>query len=71
MPKSALSQNIRTPRPAYIDGGMAAMLLQGAIGGILAATLYFTGFVRAMKNWFSGEPAKKTPSDPSKEDTGV
>lgn len=61
----------RRPQLAYIDGGMAAMLLQGAIGGILAATLYFTGFVRAIKNWFGGEPAKKTPSDQDNEDTGV
>ena len=48
----------RLPQSAYIDGGLAAMLLQGAIGGVLAAMFYLRGYLRNIKAWFTGGTAK-------------
>ncbi len=45
------------PAPAYIDGGLAAMLLQGAIGGVLAAALYIKVYWQNIKARFSGTKA--------------
>lgn len=42
------------PAAAYIDGGLAAMLLQGAIGGVLAAALYIKVYWQNIKARFSG-----------------
>jgi hypothetical protein len=52
MPKSALNQNFRRPRPAYIDGGLAAILLQGAAGAVLAGLLYLKIYWQKVKSFF-------------------
>lgn len=44
----------RRPPLAYIDGGLAAMLLQGAIGGVLAAALYIKVYWQNIKARFTG-----------------
>jgi hypothetical protein len=50
------------PASAYIDGGLAAMLLQGAIGGVLAAALYIKVYWQNIKARFSG--SKESPVKP-------
>ena len=50
------------PAIAYIDGGLAAILLQGAIGGVLAAALYVKVYWQNIKARFSG--TKGTPAEP-------
>lgn len=54
----------RLPQPAYIDGGLAAMLLQGAIGGVLAAMFYLRGYLRNIKTWFTGGAVKTSAVAP-------
>jgi len=55
----------RRPAPAYIDGGLAAMLLQGAIGGVLAAALYIKIYWQNIKARFTG--SKGAPVEPEEE----
>jgi hypothetical protein len=55
----------RRPAIAYIDGGLAAMLLQGAIGGILAAALYIKVYWQNIKARFTG--SKDTAVKPEEE----
>lgn len=45
----------RSPKPAYIFGGLEAIVLQGLIGGILGGMLVLKGYWRQVKAWFSGE----------------
>lgn len=61
----------RLPQPAYIDGGLAAMLLQGAIGGVLAAMFYLRGYLRNIKAWFTGGAAKKESPAPDSQEPGA
>lgn len=52
-----------TPKPAYIDGGLAAILIQGAMGAVLAALLYIKIYWHKLKSFFSKAPASDAPKD--------
>jgi hypothetical protein len=45
------------PQPAYIDGGLAAMALQGGIALVLAAALSIKVYWQNIKARFSGTKA--------------
>ena len=51
------------PAPAYIDGGLAAMVLQSAIGGVLAAALYVKVYWQNIKARFSGSKGSPVEQD--------
>ncbi len=71
MPGTSQNTKHAAPRLAYIDGGMAAFIFQGAIGAVLAGLLYVKIYWRSLKAWFSGDKAKSPAIDSSKEDTGA
>lgn len=58
--------NINLPKMAYIDGGLAAILLQGAVGAGLAALLYLKIYWQKVKSFFTrggSEAGSGTPDD--------
>jgi hypothetical protein len=51
----------RRPQPAYIFGGLEALILQGLIGGILGGLFVLKGYWRRVKAFFSGTSEEHTP----------
>lgn len=72
MPDSPLIGRNHAPRMAYIDGGLAAILLQGAAGAVLAGLLYLKIYWQKVKSFFvrgdSGSGAAAPGSDPKQPD---
>lgn len=58
------TQSLRIPRLAYIDGGLAAMLLQGAVGAVLAGLLYIKIYWNKVKAFFGKNTAESAPGGP-------
>lgn len=62
MPKT--TRSLTPPKLAYIDGGLAAMLLQGAAGAVLAGLLYVKIYWNKVKAFFSKDTTEPTPGGP-------
>jgi len=56
------------PRPAYIFGGLEALLLQGLIGGLLGGLLVVKSYWRRIKAYFTGEAQATMPPPSDKPD---
>ena len=62
MPKT--TQSLTPPPLAYIDGGLAAMLLQGAVGAVLAGLLYLKIYWNKVKTFFGKGTVDAAPDGP-------
>ena len=63
MANQLMNQRSTGPKLAYIDGGLAAILLQGAVGAVLAGLLYVKIYWQKVKAFFSRSAAPGTPKE--------
>ena len=69
MPNQTRNHILSTPRLAYIDGGLAAMLLQGAVGALLAGLLYLKIYWQKVKAFFTKGHSDTASGGPREDDS--
>ena len=61
-------QKSRRPQPAYIFGGMEAIIFQGLVGGILGGLLVIKGYWQQIRAYFSGKTGENNTSQEDKQE---